>query len=150
MKLLDPVSAVLLGKEERDIYAVAPMAPVFEAVLRMSQARVGALLVLDRGKLVGIVSERDYARKIILMGRSSHDTYVREIMTAPVIFVTPSATVDECMQIMSDRKIRHLPVLDRGSIAGIVSAGDLLRWMITAQGVMVEQLKDYITGRYPA
>ncbi len=106
--------------------------------------------MLDEGKLVGIVSERDYARKVFLMGRSSHETCVWEIMTAPVISVHPSATVDECMKIMSDRRVRHLPVMDKGAVVGVVSTGDIVKWIVAAQEVMVEQLNNYITGRYPA
>jgi CBS domain-containing protein len=129
---------------------VAPTAPVFEAILRMSQARVGALLVLDKGKLAGIVSERDYARKVILEGRSSKDTLVLEIMTQPVISVSPKATVDECMQIMTDRRIRHLPVMEGQVVTGVVSIGDLVLWLLSAHEVIVDQLNNYITGRYPA
>jgi CBS domain-containing protein len=149
MKLYDPISGVLRRKG-CEVWSVAPTASVFEAVLRMSQAGIGALLVLDRGKLTGLISERDYARKIILEGRSSKETFVWEIMTTPVIFVNPTATVDECMQIMTDRRIRHLPVLDGQMVVGVISMGDLVQWIISAHELMVEQLNNYITGRYPA
>src|SRR6202167_5525490 len=149
MKLYDPISGIL-GRKGYDVWSVAPAAPVFEAVLRMSQARVGALLVLDRGKLAGIISERDYARKVILEGRWSRETLVREIMTAPVISVSPAASVDECMQLMTDHRIRHLPVVDGQAVAGVISIGDLVQWIISAHEGMVEQLNNYITGRYPA
>jgi CBS domain-containing protein len=129
---------------------VGPTAPVFEAIFRMSQARVGALLVLEKAKLTGIVSERDYARKVILEGRSSKETLVREIMTQPVISVSPAATVDECMQLMTERRIRHLPVLEGQTVKGVVSIGDLVQWLLSAHEVMVDQLNNYITGRYPA
>jgi CBS domain-containing protein len=149
MKLYDSIAGVLRQKGS-EVWSVSPDAPVFEAVLRMSQARIGALLVLDRRKLVGIISERDYARKVVLAGRSSNDTLVREIMTRTVITVAPTATVDECMQLMTHHRIRHLPVLDGQTIAGVISTGDLVHWIISAHEVMVEQLSDYITGRYPA
>jgi CBS domain-containing protein len=149
MKLYDSIAGVLRQKGS-EVWSVSADAPVFEAVLRMSQARIGALLVLDRRKLVGIISERDYARKVVLAGRSSNGTLVREIMTRPVISVAPSATVDECMQLMTHHRIRHLPVLDGQTIVGVISTGDLVQWIISAHEVMVEQLNDYITGRYPA
>jgi CBS domain-containing protein len=149
MKLYDPISEIL-ERKGYEIWSVAPTAPVFEAVLRMSQARVGALLVLERGKLVGIISERDYARKVILEGRSSKETLVWEIMTTPVITVGPTATVDECMQLMTAHRIRHLPVLEDQKAAGMISIGDLVQWIISAHEGMVEQLSNYISGRYPA
>jgi CBS domain-containing protein len=149
MKLYDPISGILEQKG-CEIWSVAPTAPVFEAILRMSQARVGALLVLDGGKVAGLISERDYARKVILEGRSSRETLVREIMATPVISVRPEETVDECMQLMTDRRIRHLPVLDGQRVVGVISMGDLVQWIISAHEVMVEQLNNYITGRYPA
>jgi CBS domain-containing protein len=146
MKLYDPISEILEQKGY-EVWSVAPTAPVFEAVLRMSQARVGALLVLERGKLVGIISERDYARKVILEGRSSKETLVWEIMTTPVITVGPTATVGECMQLMTAHRIRHLPVLERQKAAGMISIGDLVQWIISAHEGMVEQLSNYITGQ---
>jgi CBS domain-containing protein len=149
MKLHHSVNDVLLRKG-REVWSVAPTAPVFEAILRMSQARVGALLVLDKGRLTGIVSERDYARKVILEGRSSKETLVQEIMTQPVISVDPKATVDECMQIMTGRRIRHLPVMEGQVVTGVVSIGDLVLWLLSAHEVIVDQLNNYITGRYPA
>jgi CBS domain-containing protein len=149
MKLYDSIAAVLRRKGS-EVWSVSPDAPVFEAVLRMSQARVGALLVLDRGKLVGIISERDYARKVVLAGGSFNDTLVREIMTSPVITVAPTATVDQCMQLMTNHRVRHLPVVDEQRIVGVISTGDLVQWIISAHEVIVEQLNGYITGRYPA
>jgi CBS domain-containing protein len=149
MKLYDPISRIL-ERKGCEIFSVAPTAPVFEAILRMSEECVGALLVLDRGQLVGLISERDYARKVILEGRSSKETLVWEIMTMPVISVGPTATVDDCMQLMTDHRIRHLPVLDGEVVVGVISMGDLVQWIISAHEVMVEQLNNYITGRYPA
>jgi CBS domain-containing protein len=149
MKLDDPISGIL-NRKGCEVWSVAPTAPVFEAILRMAQAGVGALLVLDRGKLAGVISERDYARKVILEGRSSRETLVWEIMTAPAISVGPAATVDECMQLMTERRIRHLPVLEGQRVVGVISMGDVVQWIVTAHEVMVEQLNNYIMGRYPA
>lgn len=149
MKLYDAVNRIL-ERKGWEVFSVAPTAPVFEAILRMSQAGVGALLVLDRGKLAGLITERDYARKVILEGRSSRETLVREIMTISVISVRPTATVDECMQLMTDHRIRHLPVLDGQTVVGVISVGDLVQWIISEHEVMVEQLQNFITGRYPA
>jgi CBS domain-containing protein len=149
MKLYDAVNRIL-ERKGWEVFSVAPTAPVFEAILRMSQAGVGALLVLDRGKLAGLITERDYARKVILEGRSSRETLVREIMTISVISVRPTATVDECMQLMTDHRIRHLPVLDGQTVVCVISVGDLVQWIISEHEVMVEQLQNFITGRYPA
>jgi CBS domain-containing protein len=149
MKLYDPISRIL-ERKGWEVWSVTSTAPVFEAILRMSQARVGALLVIDKGSLTGLISERDYARKVILEGRSSRETLVREIMTNRVVSVSPTATVDECMQLMTDRRIRHLPVLDGQKVVGVISMGDLVQWIISAHEIMVEQLNNYIMGRYPA
>jgi len=149
MKLYDAVNRIL-ERKGWEVFSVAPTAPVFEAILRMSQASVGALLVLDRGKLAGLITERDYARKVILEGRSSRETLVQEIMTISVTSVGPTASVDECMQLMTDHRFRHLPVLDGQTVVGVISIGDLVQWIISEHEVMVEQLQNYIMGRYPA
>jgi CBS domain-containing protein len=115
----------------------------------MSEKGVGALLVLDDGQLTGNISERDYARKVILRDRSSKQTQVREIMTSPVLTVTSQHTVEECMRLMTENRIRHLPVVDAGRVAGMISIGDLVNWIITAHEETIGQLRSYIAGSYP-
>ena len=148
MEIYDTVREVL-QKKRRDVWSISPDATVYEAIELMAEKRVGALLVLEQTKLVGIISERDYARKVILRGRSSKETPVREIMTTPVIFVEPQYSVDECMKIITEHRIRHLPVLDGEIVVGIVSIGDVVNWIISAQNHTIEQLQNYVTGRYP-
>jgi len=146
--LPDTVSSVLRRKD-RTVIAIAPEASVYEAVSLMADNSIGALLVVSDGLLVGILSERDYARKVVLQSRSSKETPVRDIMTAPVFTVTPSHTVEECMRLMTDKRIRHLPVVEGNAIAGIVSIGDLVRSVITIQGETIQYLQQYIGGHYP-
>jgi CBS domain-containing protein len=134
----------LLSRKGPEIFSVAPTAPVLEAIRAMAAHHVGALLVMRSETLEGIVSERDYARKVILMGRSSADTPVRDIMSSPVITVLPDASVEQCMQIMTERRVRHLPVLDGGRVIGIVSIGDLVKAVIAEQQQQIEQLETYI------
>jgi len=134
----------LLDRKGRAIFSVEPEAPVLEAIRAMAAHHVGALLVMQAGKLAGIVSERDYARKVILMGRSSADTPVRDIMSSPVLAVSPDDTVQKCMQLMTDRRVRHLPVVDGDAVVGMVSIGDLVKAVIAEQQQQIEQLESYI------
>lgn len=134
----------LLERKGRSIYAVEPEDPVLEAIRLMADHRVGALLVMKADELQGIVSERDYARKVILMGRSSADTPVSQIMSSPVLTVTLKQTVQECMQLMTERRLRHLPVLDEGKVIGMISIGDLVAAVIEEQKQTIEQLESYI------
>jgi len=137
-------AAQLLERKPRVMHSIDPDSPVLEAIRRMAEHGIGALLVLDQGKLVGIVSERDYARKVILKGRSSSDTPVRDVMTSKLHTVAPGVSAGECMQIMTDRRVRHLPVLDGGRLLGILSIGDLVRAVLEEQAQTIEQLENYI------
>jgi CBS domain-containing protein len=148
IKLSGTVASVLKRKG-REAWFVTPDQTVYEAIERMSEKAVGALLVISEGKLVGIISERDYARKVILKGRSSRTTLVKEIMTSPVIFVTPDRTVDECMGIITKNRIRHLPVMDSDKVLGVVSIGDLVKWVVSEQEETIEHLQNYISAKYP-
>jgi CBS domain-containing protein len=138
----------LLQTKGHAVWTIAPDASVFEALKLMADKNVGALLVLEGDELAGVISERDYARKVVLKGRSSVDTPVRDIMTAGVISVHPDQTVEECMALMTDKHIRHLPVVADGQLTGIVSIGDVVKSIITEQGFMIEQLTSYISGRH--
>ncbi|HEY6940444.1 CBS domain-containing protein [Dokdonella sp.] len=139
------VKHLLADKGDR-IYTVGPDEPVLAAIRTMADRYVGALLVMRGDELVGIVSERDYARKVILKGRSSSDTPVRDIMTSPVITVNPSDTVDTCMRLCTDSRVRHLPVVEGTRVVGVVSIGDLVKAVISEQGEQIEQLQRYIAG----
>ena len=140
------VAQLLRGKGGA-VASVAPDAPVFEALQIMAERNVGALMVLEGERLVGVFSERDYARKVILMGKSSKDIPVREIMSVHVLYVRPEQTVEDCMALMTDKRVRHLPVLASDTLIGVISIGDVVKAIIAEQGFMIEQLQNYITGR---
>ena len=145
MDVLDGVSAILRQKGA-SVWSIGPQATVYEALERMSDEGIGALLVMAGGALVGLLSERDYARKIILKGRSSKETKVEEIMISPPVTISPGCSVDEAMRIMTEQRVRHLPVVDHaGAVAGIVSIGDLVKWIITSHEKTIEQLESYIS-----
>ena len=147
MEVLDGVSAILKQKGT-NVWSVGPDATVYEALEKMSDQGIGALLVMKGSALVGLLSECDYARKIILKGRSSKETSVEEIMISPPLTVSPGCSVDEAMRIMTERRVRHLPVVeDSGAVLGIVSIGDLVKWIITSHQKTIEQLESYISGQ---
>ena len=137
------VKQLLQGKS-RGLCTIGPDARVFEAIKLMAEENIGALPVVDKETLVGIVSERDYARKVILMGRSSHDTSVKDIMTERPTCVQPSNTVEECMALMTEKHVRHLPVIENGKLIGVLSIGDLVKETIAEQQLLIKQLESYI------
>jgi len=150
MRINDTIQCVLKQKSFKKVLSLDPEQTVFEALQTMAQYDVGCLIVCSEDRLVGIFSERDYARKGVLQGHMSKETKVREMMTSPVMFVTPEHTVDDCMSLMTERHFRHLPVLEGGKLIGMVSIGDLVKWVITGQQQAIEALEGYITGGYPA
>ena len=147
MKLNDSVELILKRKGSQ-VHSITPDVTVYEALEKMADENIGALVVIQGGDLVGLISERDYARKVILKDRSSSEIKVHEIMSTPVA-VSLRTTVDECMYLMTDKRCRHLPVVEGGRVVGVVSIGDLVNWVMTAQDFTIHQLEDYITGKYP-
>ncbi len=143
----DTVGSILQYKGHH-VWSVSPDESVFQAISLMADKGIGALVVIADETLVGIISERDYARKVVLQGKSSKDTQVRDIMTSPVVSVGPNQTVDDCMRIVTTKRIRHLPVVEREKVIGIVSIGDLVRRVISTQGETIQYLQEYIVGRH--
>ena len=142
--------ADMLAAKGTAVHAIAPGDTVYEAIRRMTELRVGALVVMDGQKLVGIVSERDYTRKVMLQGRASPGTRVEEIMSTPVITVTPQLTLRECMALTAQHQIRHLPVVDNDAVIGVLSINDLVRTIVAQQAETIDSLNSYIAGAYPA
>jgi CBS domain-containing protein len=149
MQLQDAVRRIL-GQKGSQVYSISPYNTVFEALEKLAEKDTGALVVMEGDDVVGMVTERDYARKVFLTGRSSPETMVHEIMTAPAVTVSPGTTVDECMQLMTSNRCRHLPVVENGKAVGVVSIGDLVNWIITTQDFTIHELENYIMGRVPA
>ena len=140
------VADILKSKADPAVHTIGPEASVFEAVQSMAQKNIGALLVVEHDKVVGVITERDYARKIVLMARASRETKLRNIMTRPVMYVRPQHTSEECMALMTENRLRHLPVLEEGRLIGLISIGDLVKNIISEQKFIIEQLEHYISG----
>jgi CBS domain-containing protein len=144
---MNTVAQILGSKPDQVVYTMEPTASAHEAVQLMAAKNIGALVVVERGKIVGLVSERDYARKLVLMARSAKDTLLRDIMSGPVMYVRPHQTSDECMALMTEHRVRHLPVMDGGQLIGLISIGDLVKATISEQQFIIEQLQHYISGQ---
>lgn len=138
---------MILQKKGNRVWSLPPEATVYDAIAEMANKSAGALLVVTReGELAGIISERDYARKVILKGKSSKDTHIAEIMSSPVVTVSPDLTANECLRLMTEKRIRHLPVVENGKVIGVVSIGDLVKAIVSVQAETIQQLTEYIAG----
>jgi signal-transduction protein with cAMP-binding, CBS, and nucleotidyltransferase domain len=140
----------ILCQKSGEIWSVHPDTSVYDAIKLMAEKNIGALLVMENEQLSGIVSERDYSRKVVLRGKTSRNTIVREIMTTDLTTTHPRETVEECLRFMTDKRIRHLPVVSDGALRGVISIGDLVKEVISSQSATLEQLRDYISGGYPS
>lgn len=138
---------ILRTKPDQTVHTMEPIASAYEAARFMADKNIGALVVIERGKVVGIVSERDCARKLVAMARSSRDTLLRDVMSSPVMYVNPDQTGEECMALMTENRLRHLPVMDSGQLIGLISIGDLVKATISEQQFIIEQLEHYISGQ---
>ncbi|HLH43773.1 MAG TPA: CBS domain-containing protein [Bryobacteraceae bacterium] len=147
--LHEPVKHVLRQKDAA-LWCTSPDSTVYDAIDEMSKRHIGSLVVMSEGKLAGIVTERDYARKVILQGRHSKQTLVREIMSTPVLYVTPETSAGECMRLMTERRVRHLPVMEGDRVMAVISIGDLVNWLVSSQQDTIHHLTGYIAGAYPA
>ena len=149
MEIIGSVSMILSHKGG-SVWFINPNAMVFEAIQLMAAKNIGALPVMDCGQLIGIVSERDYMRNVILKGKSSKETPVREIMTRELVTATPEDSVGDCMALMTEKRVRHLPIIDGNELIGVLSIGDVVKWIMSAQAAAIHHLQQYITGEYPA
>ncbi|MDR3534031.1 MAG: CBS domain-containing protein [Rhodopila sp.] len=141
------VAQILRSKSDPAVHTIAPTASVFDALMVMAEKNIGSLLIVEGETIVGMLTERDYARKVVLLGKSSKDTPVRDVMTCPVLYVGPQQSSEECMALMTEKRLRHLPVLDDGKLIGLISIGDLVKDIISEQNFVIEQLQFYISGR---
>ena len=149
MEISGTISQILASKGA-EVTTTTPEAVVFDALTVMGEKNIGALVVIEGDQVVGVFSERDYSRKVILQGKTSRSTCVREVLSQPVITITPTDSIEECMQRMTVNRIRHLPVVDGGKLVGVVSIGDVVNWIMQAQRHAIKQLTGYISGQYPA
>ena len=148
MNVTGTIEAILGQKKKGEVWSISPQATVYDAIAMMADKNVGALLVVENEQLVGIISERDYTRKVMLRGKRSHETSVREIMSTELTTVPPREGVDDCLRFMTEKRVRHLPVVADGEICGVISIGDLVKHVISVQGATLDHLERYISGGY--